>query len=45
MKWYIKQLFPCWYHTKYKESGKKYVAWWKMWFGHCYKLETFEVTE
>ncbi len=43
MKWYIKQLFPLWYHTKYVENGKTYVTWWKMWFGRCYKQEKFEV--
>lgn len=43
MKWYFMQLFPVWYHTKYKENGKTYISWWKMWFGRCYKQKTFEV--
>jgi hypothetical protein len=43
MVWYIKQLFPLWYHTTYEEGGKKYATWWKMWFGRCYKQRTFEV--
>lgn len=45
IEWYFRQLFPLWYHTKYKENGKMYVTWWKMWWGHCYKQETFEVVD
>lgn len=45
MIWYLKQLFPLWYHTKYEENGKEYATWWKMWFGRCYKQEVFEVAK
>lgn len=31
--WYIKQMFPCLYHTEYEdEHGNKYVVVWRQWF-------------
>ena len=43
LAWFIRQLFPLWYHTTYSQCGKKYATWWKMWFGKVYKHELFEV--
>lgn len=45
MKWYIKQLLPFTYVSKYRENGKQYVSVWKMWFGRCYRHRKFEIVK
>ena len=37
--WYIKQLFPITYRTRYLEDGQRHFCVWKMWFGRCYKVD------
>lgn len=41
--WYAKQLFPLTYISKYKENGQKKLSIWKMWFGYCYKIQTYDL--
>lgn len=41
--WYIKQLFPLIYYTKYGENGKWYFVIWKMWFGRSFQITKFEI--
>lgn len=41
--WYLKQLLPFKYHTRYGEGGKDYVTVWRMWFGRCFNIEKWEV--
>ena len=43
MLWYFKQLFPLTYRSEYKEGDKKVFCVWKMWFGKCYKIDTYEI--
>ncbi|RCX22944.1 hypothetical protein DFP94_101533 [Fontibacillus phaseoli] len=43
--WYVKQLFPFMYRTTYGEGGKWYACTWRMWFGRCYAIETYELAE
>jgi len=43
MVWYLKQLLPLTYRSKYKEKGVKYFCVWSMWFGKSYNIDTFEV--
>ena len=43
--WYVKQLFPLTYRSKYKDTnGKRYFAVWKMWFGKVYKHDCYDIT-
>ncbi len=41
--WYFKQLFPLTYRSHYKENGNKKFSVWEIWFGRCYKVETFSI--
>ncbi|MEK3890242.1 hypothetical protein [Bacillus sp. FSL K6-3431] len=41
IKWYLKQLLPLTYRTKYEEDGKKHFVVWKMWFGRCYSIDDY----
>ena len=43
--WYLKQLLPLMYVSKYKEDGKEYVSVWRMWFGKCFSHRKFEIKE
>ena len=37
--WCFWQLFPCTYRTFYgDEFGRIHFVVWKMWFGHCYRV-------
>ena len=43
-KYYLKQLFPLTYWSKYKTpDGKTYVAIWSQWFGKVFNNCNFEV--
>lgn len=43
--WYVKQLLPLTYRSKYKDTnGKRYFAVWKMWFGKVYKHDCYDIT-
>lgn len=45
MKWYLKQLLPLAYWSKYRDdTGQQYFSIWRMWFGHVYDLQVFKVT-
>jgi len=39
--WYLKQMFPLTYRSQYVTcgDGRKHFCVWKMWFGHCYKID------
>lgn len=40
--WYLRQLLPFTYRSKYKTSdGKRHFAVWKMFLGNCYDYEDF----
>lgn len=41
MLWYIKQLIPLTYRTKYSQDGKRRFVVWKMWFGRCYSIDDY----
>ena len=45
IKWYFKQLLPLVYVSEYGEANtdKRFVTVWRMWFGHCFNIETWEV--
>lgn len=43
--WYLKQLFPLTYRSKYNMDGKKYFHVWQMWFGKCFNSEKYEIIE
>jgi hypothetical protein len=45
MIWYLKQLLPLTYRSKYTEDGKAYFTVWKMWFGKSYKIDKVRVYE
>ena len=39
ISWYIKQLFPLTYWTRYRDDeGAKHFVIWQMWFGHCFNV-------
>ncbi len=43
--WYLKQLLPLTYWSTYSESGKRKFTIWKMWFGRCYQIRTFNIEQ
>ena len=37
--WYLKQLLPLTYWTKYRtDDGHQHFCIWKMWLGRCYNI-------
>ena len=45
IKWYIKQLLPLTYRTKYRKAGKMVFCVWNMWLGRCFNIEEYEIKE
>lgn len=46
MKWYIRQLLPLHYRTRYRDAeGNLHFCVWQMWFGHCFAVDDVVVTE
>ncbi len=44
--WCIRQLLPLTYRSHYgDESGQKYFAVWRMWFGRVFDHEVFKLGE
>jgi len=43
IKWYLKQLIPLTYWTKYRENNKNYFCVWKMWFGKPFDVTRFRI--
>jgi hypothetical protein len=43
--WWIKQLFPLTYFSKYKENNKNIICIWKMFAGKCYNIQKYNITE
>ena len=43
IKWYLKQLLPLTYRSRYAEGGKEIFCVWNMWFGRCFNVESYEV--
>jgi hypothetical protein len=41
--WYLKQLLPLIYYTKYEREGKKYFVVWRMWFGKSFDIVEFPI--
>ena len=41
--WYLKQLLPLTYRSRYAEGGKEIFCVWNMWFGRCFNVESYEV--
>ena len=42
--WYMKQLLPLRYETIYGGTGgKRYLSIWRMWFGRCFNVRTWEL--
>lgn len=41
--WYLKQLLPLTYRTRYKENGKQMFTVWKMWLGKSYNIDKFVI--
>ena len=41
--YYLKQLFPFSYNSRFVENGKTIVMTWKMWFWKCFKVKKYEV--
>lgn len=45
MMWYLKQLLPLTYRSKYKKGDKKVFCVWNMWLGKCFNIEEYEIAE
>jgi hypothetical protein len=42
MSWYLRQLLPLTYRTRYyAEDGKKHFCVWNMFLGRCYNIEDY----
>ena len=38
MLWYLRQLLPLSYRTRYVENGERHYVKWRMWLGRCYHI-------
>ena len=45
IKWYFKQLLPLKFESKYIENGAQKLTLWKMWFGKCYNIRTYNIAD
>jgi hypothetical protein len=43
--WYLRQLLPLHYRTRYTENGQRHFAVWQMWFGRCFSVDDVLVKE
>lgn len=44
--YYIKQLLPLKYHSKYSlQNGEKYLALWTQWFGKPFDIQHFQLAD
>ena len=43
--WYLKQLVPLTYWTRYKDSEGNHIVIWKMWLGNSYRVMDAVVKE
>ena len=43
--WYLRQLLPLHYRTRYREDGRLHYAVWRMWFGRVFAYDDVIVTE
>lgn len=42
MRWYLKQLLPLTYRSRYStRDGAKHFCVWNMWFGRCFNIEDY----
>ena len=41
--YYLKQLFPLSYNSRFIENGKMIVMTWNMCFGKCFKVRKYEI--
>lgn len=39
MTWYLKQLLPLTYRSRYIENGERHFCVWQMWFGYCFNID------
>jgi len=42
---YIKQLFPLTYRTRYGKDGKQHFCVWRMWFGRSFDIDDVIVAQ
>ena len=43
MKWYLKQLLPLTYVSRFAQDGKCRLCVWRMWMGRCYGARYFDL--
>ena len=43
VKWYLKQLLPLTYVTKFTENDKRRLCVWRMWLGRCFNVRYFNL--
>ncbi len=41
--WYLKQLIPLTYRSKYRQKDKVYFVVWKMWLGRCFDRDEYQI--
>ena len=41
--WYLKQLLPLKYVSKYREDDENKLTVWNMWFGKCYNITNYDL--
>ena len=43
--WWLRQLLPLAYVSRYKAGGEQHFAAWKMWLGRCYAVRDVVVKD
>ena len=41
--WYLKQLLPLTYVSRFMQDGKRRLCVWRMWLGRCFNVRYFDL--
>lgn len=45
LEWYLRQLLPLTYRTRYSDQQGKHFAVWNMWFGRVFNAEDYLIKD
>ena len=43
IKWFLRQLLPLTYRSRYTSNNEPHFCVWKMWLGKCYQVEDYVI--
>lgn len=45
LRWYVRQILPLRYESRYREGGKPILCIWRMWLGRCFNVRSFVLAD